>query len=81
MPRLVKAFHANPFHQQLLSTPIIWEDGYVKVPTAPGLGVELNEDVARAHPFTGTGLHLQMQEAPCDYSKGNRFEGGAPSTQ
>ena len=40
-----------------------------------------DEDVARAHPFTGTGLHLQMQEAPCDYSKGNRFEGGAPSTQ
>ena len=20
-----------------------------------------------------------MQEAPCDYSKGNRFEGGAPA--
>ena len=28
----------------------------------------------------GTGLHLQMQEAPCDYRNGNRFEGGAPST-
>jgi len=22
---------------------------------------------------------LQMQEAPCDYRHGNRFEGGAPT--
>ena len=54
----------NPFHQQLLTTPIICEDCYVKVPTAPGLGVELNEDVARAHPYTGDRLHLQMQDTP-----------------
>ena len=39
----------------------------------------LHKDVARAHPYTGTGLHLQMQEAPCDYRHGNRFEGGAPA--
>jgi hypothetical protein len=44
------------------------------------LGIDFDEDVARAHPFTGSGLHLQMQEAPCDYRHGNRFEGGAPST-
>ncbi len=29
-------------------------------PTAPGLGVELNEDVARKHPYKGTMLHLEM---------------------
>jgi predicted HAD superfamily phosphohydrolase len=44
-----------------------------------GLGIDFDEDLARAHPFTGTGLHLQMQEAPCDYRHGNRFEGGAPA--
>jgi galactonate dehydratase len=33
-------------------------------PTAPGLGVELDEDVARAHPYTGDGLHLSMSEHP-----------------
>ncbi|NBO21286.1 MAG: mandelate racemase/muconate lactonizing enzyme family protein, partial [Rhodobacteraceae bacterium] len=43
-----------------------------------GLGIEFDEDVARAHPYTGDLLHLQMQEAPCDYRHGNRFEGGAP---
>ena len=52
------------FHAELLKTPIHWEDGYVIPPTAPGLGVELDEDVARAHPYTGDGLHLDVTEHP-----------------
>jgi len=35
-----------------------FEDGHVIIPTAPGLGVELDEDVARANPYTGSALHL-----------------------
>jgi 2-dehydro-3-deoxyphosphogalactonate aldolase len=46
------------FHAEILKTPIRWEDGYVIPPTAPGLGVELDEDVAAAHPYTGEELHL-----------------------
>jgi L-alanine-DL-glutamate epimerase-like enolase superfamily enzyme len=68
------------FHLKLIKNTITWEDGYIIPSEAPGLGIDFDEDVARAHPFTGTGLHLQMQEAPCDYRHGNRFEGGAPST-
>ena len=68
------------FHLKLIRNSIKWEDGYIIPPEAPGLGIDFDEDVARAHPYTGTGLHLQMQEAPCDYRNGNRFEGGAPST-
>lgn len=52
------------YHAELLKTPIRWEDGYVIPPTAPGLGVELDEDVARAHPYTGDALHLDMTEKP-----------------
>jgi galactonate dehydratase len=52
------------FCAELLKTPIHWEDGYVIPPTAPGLGVELDEDVARAHPYEGDGLHLDMTEQP-----------------
>ncbi len=48
------------FHADLLNTPITWEDGYVLPPTAPGLGVELNEAVAEAHPYEGDALHLEM---------------------
>jgi L-alanine-DL-glutamate epimerase-like enolase superfamily enzyme len=54
------------FHSELFQTPITWEDGYVIPPTAPGLGVELDEDVARAHPYSGDGLHLDMTERPID---------------
>jgi galactonate dehydratase len=53
------------FHAQLLHTPIRWEQGYVIPPTAPGLGVELNETVARAHAYVEDGpLHLEMVGRP-----------------
>jgi len=48
------------FHADLLQTPIQWEDGYIIPPTAPGLGVELNEEVARAHPYDDMALHLDV---------------------
>jgi len=66
------------FHRQLIGDTIRWEDGYIEAPTAPGLGIEFNEALARAHPWQGTGLHLEMQEAPCNYSTENVFLGGAP---
>jgi len=52
------------FQAELLQTPIRWEAGYVIPPTAPGLGVELNETVARAHPYEGRALHLEMWDRP-----------------
>ena len=68
----------TPFHAQLIKNTITVEDGYITPPTTPGLGIEVDEDLARANPFTGSGLHLEMQEAPCNYSQGNAFAGGAP---
>ncbi len=52
------------FHSDILKTPIQFEEGHVIPPTAPGLGVELNEEVARANPYTGTMLHLEMTQHP-----------------
>ncbi len=52
------------FHSKILKTPIQFEEGHVIPPTAPGLGVELNEEVARANPYTGTMLHLEMTQHP-----------------
>ena len=46
------------FHADLLETPIKWEDGKVIPSKEPGLGVILNEEVARAHPYSGEELHL-----------------------
>lgn len=68
----------TPFHNDLIKGSIQVEGGFVKAPTAPGLGIEFDEELAKAHPYTGDGLHLEMQEAPCDYVNGNSFAGGAP---
>ena len=54
------------FHGAILKSPIQWEDGYVIPPTAPGLGVELDEAVALAHPYTGRELTLEPAEQPID---------------
>ncbi len=50
------------FHSKILKKPMQWEDGYVIPPTEPGLGVELNEEVADANPYTGSRLHLEMSD-------------------
>ena len=52
------------FHADILRTPIQWQDGYVIPPTEPGLGVELNEEVADANPYSGRQLHLEMDAQP-----------------
>ena len=68
----------TPFHDQLIKGSIRVEDGFITPPTAPGLGIDVDEALARAHPYIDDGLHLEMQEAPCDYVNGNSFAGGAP---
>jgi len=68
----------TPFHSALIKNSIKIEDGYIPIPTGPGLGIDFDEDLARAHPYTGEGLHLQMQEDPISYHGVNTFEGGAP---
>ena len=52
------------FHAEILKTPMRWEEGYVIPPTAPGIGVELDEEVAAKHPYTGSALHLEMENEP-----------------
>ena len=54
------------FHDAVVSTPLEWADGYLLAPSAPGLGVELNDEVVAAHPYTDRGgrLHLEMTQTP-----------------
>ena len=52
------------FHAKLLKKPIRWEEGYVIPSTEPGLGIELDEAVAAAHPYTENKLHLDMRMTP-----------------
>jgi galactonate dehydratase len=57
------------FHADLLVDPIVWEDGYVIPPTGPGLGVELDADVVRAHPYDGDALHLTPDDDPPAFAR------------
>jgi galactonate dehydratase len=52
------------FHADLLETRIRWEEGCVIPPEEPGLGVALNEAVARGNPYTEDALHLEMGPSP-----------------
>jgi L-alanine-DL-glutamate epimerase-like enolase superfamily enzyme len=67
------------FHNDLICGGIRIEQGYITLPDAPGLGIEVDEALARAHPWRGEGLHLEMTEEPCNYHGPNGFKGGAPS--
>jgi D-galactarolactone cycloisomerase len=40
--------HETPF----LTNPIRARDGFVEVPSGPGLGIEINEEAIRKHPYT-----------------------------
>lgn len=52
------------FHSQVVKTSIKFESGFIVPPTEPGLGIELNEEVALAHPYSGKELHLEMSALP-----------------
>lgn len=40
------------FYAEIIKKPIQWQDGYIIPPTDPGIGYELDEAVADAHPYT-----------------------------
>ncbi|MEM7641251.1 MAG: mandelate racemase/muconate lactonizing enzyme family protein [Pseudomonadota bacterium] len=69
----------TPFHHALANGPQV-EGGFVSPSDAPGLGIAFDEDLARDNPFLGGGLHLEMQQRPCDYAHENAFTGGASSS-
>lgn len=39
----------SEFHREILKAPIVWQDGFIIPPTAPGLGYELNDDLIARH--------------------------------
>jgi galactonate dehydratase len=52
------------FHAEILTEPIRWDEGFIIPSSKPGLGTELNEEVAARHPYTGKRLHLQPLDRP-----------------
>ncbi len=48
-PMLELDVYENPFRDELLTQPFEIRDGLVRVPTGPGLGIEVNEDVLQRY--------------------------------
>ncbi len=65
------------FHAELIGQALEVDAGHVRPPEGPGLGIEVDEALARSRPWTGTGLHLEMQEAQHDHGTERIFGGGA----
>jgi len=42
---------ANPMQNELVTTPFVQQGGWLAVPTAPGLGIEVREDVVERYRF------------------------------
>ena len=36
-----------------MKKPFVIENGYIKIPDGPGLGIELIDDIEKVFPFTG----------------------------
>ncbi len=53
----------TPFHAALTGGAHPLRAGYITVTDAPGLGIEVDEALARASPWTGARLHLEMQDS------------------
>jgi galactonate dehydratase len=47
-----------PWRDEILVNPVVIKDGWVEVPTEPGLGTDLVDDVCRAHPAKS--IHLPV---------------------
>ena len=56
----------DEFSAKILKKPLQWQDGHVIPPDAPGLGAELDEEVAARHPYkkTGTLMHPYPHRDP-----------------
>lgn len=68
------------FYADLLQEKIQWQDGYIVPSDKPGLGVELNMEVVKAHsPYKGKTLHLSMASKPYDYAEQSRGNWNDPA--
>ena len=46
---LIQEANQGPLHKTIFKEPLVLENGYIIPPTGPGLGIEFDEDVLKAH--------------------------------
>ncbi len=48
---LIQEYNITDLHERLLKSPISLKKGYIIPPKAPGLGVEIDEETVKEHPY------------------------------
>ena len=46
---LIQEANMGPLHKQIFKEPLVFENGYITPPSGPGLGVEFDQEVLKAH--------------------------------
>jgi|TARA_Y100000310_G_scaffold311069_1_gene357009 2-dehydro-3-deoxyphosphogalactonate aldolase len=46
---LIQEANQGPLHKTIFKDPLVFENGYIVPPTGPGLGIEFDEEVLKAH--------------------------------
>lgn len=46
---LIQEANQGPLHKKIFKEPLLFENGYIVPPTGPGLGIEFDEEVLKAH--------------------------------
>jgi galactonate dehydratase len=44
------------FRLSVSNEEVVYEDGYIKIPDKPGLGIDLNEEIIKSRPYTPRNL-------------------------
>ena len=65
---ILETIDSPPWHQKVQKEPLKFANGYIELPTAPGLGVDLDEEVIRARPYT------PRQDISSSYADGSPVE-------
>jgi galactonate dehydratase len=50
----------EPPKSEIVKTPVRLEDGFLIIPDAPGIGIELAEDAATRHPYRKREIHTRL---------------------
>ena len=48
---MLETIQSSPWHEDVQKTPLRFNEGYIELPTEPGLGVDLDEDIMKGRPY------------------------------
>ena len=74
---ILETIDSPPWHEKVQKEPLRFVNGYIELPTAPGLGVDLNEDVIKSRPYVAPkrAIHYYSDGSPVE---GSPFGSRAP---